>query len=140
MRKMAIVGTVLCLAGWALASAQVPVPRAQCLHERGESSGERSRRQRAIQFAQLVNRAQLLFGGPSGRARYRAFEDLANVPAVPDGFRLQFHTNGTTYSLTLKDERDPCGYSIFSDQDSLIYEAMPRLEGGLVPVTNDPRP
>jgi hypothetical protein len=138
MRHIAIAGTVLCLSGWAWASVQVPVPRSQCLHERGESGRERARRQRAIQFAQLVNRAEMLFGGPAGRARYRPFEELATVPEVPDGFRLQFHTDGTTYSFSLKDERDPCGYSIFSDQESLIYEAMPRREGGLVPATEDP--
>jgi hypothetical protein len=141
MRKIAIVGAVLCCtAGWALTSAQAPVPRAPCLHERGELPSERARRQQAIQFAALINRAEMFLGGPSGRARYRPFEELTTVPAVPNGFRLQFHTNGTSYSFSLKDERDPCGYSIFSDQESLIYEAMPRREGGLVPATDDPQP
>ena len=139
MRRVAFAGLAVCLAGLALASAQTPVPTAQCLHERDERSSERARRQRAIQFAQLVNRAEVV-GGPLGQQRYRPFEELTNIPPVPDGFRIQFHSDGTSYGFSLKDQRDPCGYAIFSDPEGRIYEAMPTIGARIVPATNDPQP
>jgi hypothetical protein len=140
MRRIAFAGVAVCLVGWVLVSAQGRVPTAQCLHERDERSAERTRRQRAIQFAQLVNRAEAIGGGPLGPQRYRPFEELTNIPPVPEGFRVQFHSDGTSYGFSLKDQRDPCGYAIFSDQEGSIYEAMPMLAARIVPATNDPQP
>jgi hypothetical protein len=140
MRRIAFVGMAVCLVGWVLVSAQGRVPTAQCLHERDERPAERTRRQAAIRFAQVINRAESASGAPFGQRLYRPLEQLTNVPPVPDGFRLQFQTNGTAYGFSLKDERDACGYAIFSDQDGLIYEAMPSQATGIVPATNDPQP
>jgi hypothetical protein len=136
MLKISVLGALLCLGS--VGFAEVQVPRPQCLHERNETAPERARRQRGIQFAQLLNRSEAFAGGPGVR-RYRPLNELANIPATPDGFRLQFHTDGKTYAFSLKDERDACGYSIFSDQESLIYEAMPSRIGGVLPAT-EPQP
>lgn len=140
MRRIAFVGVAVCLVGSVLVAAQGRVPTTSCLHERDERPAERTRRQRAIQFAQLVNRAEAIVGGPLGQQRYRPLEELTNIPPVPEGFRVQFHSNGTSYGFSLKDQRDACGYAIFSDQEGRIYEAMPTIGARLIPATNDPQP
>jgi len=48
------------------------------------------------------------------------------VPRVPDGFDLQFHTDGRAYTLSLKDRRDPCRFAVFSDQEGAVYAAVPQ--------------
>ena len=63
--------------------------------------------------------------------------ELPNIPPTPPGFKLKFHTDGTSYTFSIKDRVDPCHYAIFSDQDKHIYEANAKVLNGLVlPVTN----
>jgi hypothetical protein len=58
-----------------------------------------------------------------------------NIPRTPQGFELQFHTDGMTYSFSIKDVRDPCRYAVFSDQDKFLYEAIARRDAAvLVPL------
>ena len=67
--------------------------------------------------------------------RYRPLEELANLPAVPAGFAIEFHHDDRGYALSLKDTRDACHLAIFTDQDRLIYEAVPRSDtGGIIPL------
>jgi hypothetical protein len=85
------------------------------------------RREKALDLAADINRAQGLsrrFGAPPGRGSYRPLDQLSNVPEAPEGFRVQLHTDGTSYSFSIKDERDPCGYAVFSDQSADIYQAI----------------
>ena len=102
-----------------------------CLHSTVESPVERSRREQAIDYVMKVNLAE------SARRRlvpreYRPLEELANLPAVPAGFDVQFHYDNRSYTVSLKDTRDACRYAIFSDQDGLIYEGVPRAETGRI--------
>jgi len=99
----------------------------QCLHDQLETQANRSRREKALQLAGDINMAQSVARrlGPRGQGDYKPLDQLTNVPAVPEGFRVQLHTDGTTYSFSIKDTRDPCGYAIFSDQGFDIYEAVP---------------
>lgn len=94
-----------------------------CLHGPSEQADQRTRREAALSTAQQINRAEHR-GTPLGRISYRSFERLG-VPAPPSGFRLQLNIDSTTYTFSLKDTRDPCGYAIFSDQDEWIYAATP---------------
>jgi hypothetical protein len=76
----------------------------------------------AVQFARAVNTAQSSFH--SQNQRYGQISDLA-VGAEPDGFRAQLITDGTTYSLSVKDTVDACHFALFSDQQGMIYTARP---------------
>lgn len=104
--------------------AGADVARAQpCLHGPFEAAADRARRERAMDFARRVNAAQAL---PSPRGpQYRPLEQLL-LPPVPDGFELQFHTDGRSYTLSLKDRRDPCRFAVFSDQAGAVYAAVPQ--------------
>ena len=99
----------------------------QCLHDQLETQANRSRREKALQLAGDINMAQSVARrlGARGQGDYKPLDQLTNVPAGPDGFRVQLHTDGTTYSFSIKDTRDPCAYAIFSDQSLDIYEAVP---------------
>ena len=124
MRTVPIALTALfLLCGPSLASAQ----DRQCLHDQLETQANRARREKALELAEDINRAQGVARrfGPRGQGDYKPFDQLTNLPDVPEGFRVQLHTDGTTYSFSIKDSRDPCGYAVFSDQSLDIYEAVP---------------
>jgi hypothetical protein len=79
-------------------------------------------------LAQEINRAQGIaqrFGPLGERGPYLPLERLFNVPAAPEGFRVQLQTDGETYLLSIKDMKDPCRYAVFSDQSADVYEAVP---------------
>jgi hypothetical protein len=106
-----------------------------CLHGSTEALSQKVRRDAAIQLATRINMAQVLVLGPAPQnRRYRPLEELANIPPTPEGFEIQLHTNGSTYSFSIKDRLDPCRYVIFSDQDKYLYEATARMGAVLVPL------
>ena len=94
-----------------------------CLHGSDETAANRARRQQAVQYAARVNAAEGM--SVPRLQKYRPLDELPNLPALPAGFDIQFHTDGLTYTFSLKDTRDACHYAIFSDQDKLLYEAIP---------------
>ena len=106
----------------------------RCLHDGSEASPQRQRRLDAIELARAINQAERRgLHGPRQRT-YRPLEDLRNLPVTPEGFRLQFHTDGTSYLFALKDTMDQCRYSIFSDEDGDIYEAITRPTMRVIPL------
>ena len=117
------------MASASVAPAQRVLPqRGPCLHGAGETREERLLRQKAVELAVDINRAQGLarrFGPRPGQGAYLPLDQLFNVPVPPEGFRVQLHTDGMTYLFSIKDTRDPCGYAVFSDQSADIYEAIP---------------
>jgi hypothetical protein len=46
---------------------------------------------------------------------------------VPSGFTTQLLTNadGSEYVFSVKDNQDSCHFTVFSDQEQLIYTAQP---------------
>jgi hypothetical protein len=127
MFKPRLIGIALAL-GLAPLSAQVPFPR-NCLHGAAESAADRARRQQAIDYATRVNVAETASGiapGPQFQRGYRSLDQLANLPL------LQFHNDNHSYAFSLKDTRDACHYAIFSDQDKLVYEAIPRADAAAI--------
>ena len=118
---------VLSPSGIALAQSR------QCLHDQLETRADRTRREKALELADEINRAQGVarrFGARPGQGPYKPLDELFNLPDTPEGFRIQLHTDGTTYSFSIKDTRDPCGYAVFSDQSLDIYEAVPSPRRG----------
>jgi hypothetical protein len=67
---------------------------------------------------------------------FRPLQELVNVSPAPAGFTVNLITNRRSYSFSLMDTRDPCHYSIFSDQDRWIYEATPTQTVTTLPVTH----
>lgn len=110
------------------AAAQAQTPgRQQCLHDQLETQANRSRREKALELAADINRAQGIARrfGFRGQGDYKPLDQLTNLSSVPEGFQVQLLTDGMTYSFSIKDTRDACGYAIFSDQSLDIYEAVP---------------
>lgn len=100
-----------------------------CLHGSDETPAQKTRRDAAIQLATRINLAEMVTSGPRSRNnRYRPLNELTNIPPTPQGFDLQFHTDGNTYSFSIKDRMDPCRYAVFSDQDKFLYEAITRRD------------
>jgi hypothetical protein len=108
---------------------------ATCLHGQNETSEHAARREKAIKVAHAINAAEVVTVGPqSSRPKYRRPGDL-NLPPLPQGFALQFNTDGVTYNFSIKDTLDACHFAIFSDQDKLVYTATPLSGARIVPLT-----
>lgn len=104
-----------------------------CLHGANEAPAQRARRDAAIQLATRINLAQSMMDPrPRPRSRFRTLDELPNIPPTPQGFELQYHTDGSTYSFSIKDQTDPCRYVVFSDQDKFLYEAIARRDQPVV--------
>lgn len=129
MLKPALSFLVLLTFGASTAAAQISQT---CLHGANEAPAQRVRRDAAIQLATRINLAETMPIGPGLRNRYRPLADLMNIPPTPAGFELQFHTDGNTYSFSIKDRMDPCRYAVFSDQDKVLYEAIARRDEPVV--------
>jgi hypothetical protein len=107
-----------------------------CLHGTDETPAQRTRREAAIHLATRINLAEMVTSGPrTPNNRYRPLSELTNIPPTPQGFDLQFHTDGNSYAFSIKDRMDPCRYAVFSDQDKFLYEAIARRDAPvLVPL------
>jgi hypothetical protein len=125
-----LVAVIAALQMWVPATAQRSL---RCLHEGSENPQDRQRRLDAIELARAINRAQWPMR-PSRPRMYRPLQQLQGLPETPEGFRIQFHTDGTSYLFSLKDTMDRCQFSIFSDQDGDIYEASTRPDVRVIPV------
>jgi len=116
----------------ALAYLLIPIADAsaqfrKCLHGDNETRAERLRRESAVEFADRINDAQTNARrfGPRANRKYVPLDQLSNLPDTPDGFRVQLHTDGESYSFSIKDVRDPCRYAVFSDQSGDVYQGVP---------------
>jgi hypothetical protein len=127
------IGTVVAAAvavpaGWSLAQPAQPAQPARCLHGPSEAPAQKTRRDDARKLAEAINRAEN--GGPAvvpgQRRTYRPLDELGKLPPTPAGFKLQLNTDGSTYTLSVRDTLDACHFTIFSDQEMWVYEATPR--------------
>ena len=126
MFKLGISTLLLMTCGAGTTAAQT------CLHGANEAPAQKTRRDAAIQLATRINLAQSMTIGPGPRSRFRPLDQLTSIPPTPQGFELQFHTDGETYSFSIKDRMDPCRYVVFSDQDKFLYEAIARRDAPVV--------
>ena len=126
MRAHILVTATLLFGGFGTAFAQ------DCLHTNLETMDDRLRREQGIQFARRLNAAQQMAPPAAPGRRYRSPDELLNLPAVPAGFQLQFNSDGRTYTMSLKDVRDPCRFAIFTDQDGHVYAATPQQPSAVI--------
>ena len=98
----------------------------QCLHGPDETVAEKERREYAMRVAHEINQLQAAWIAANPNSEQYARPGQLKLPEMPDDFGLTFHVAGRRYAFSLKDDRDPCLFAIFSDHDGLIYAAMPQ--------------
>ena len=119
---MAVVGVLA--TGWTLGVTHAQ-PQPLCLHGPDERPADTTRRQDAIRVMRAINTAQAQsFGFKQVYQNFRELTD-SGLPPRPSGFLTQLTVEGSTYALLLKDSTDPCRYTLFSDQEGLIYVGSP---------------
>ena len=99
----------------------------ECLHGSNESPAERERREYALRVAGEIYRLQAAWIAAAPGRGYARPSQL-KLPTMPNDFGLTFWVDGRRYLFTLKDDKDPCLFAIFSEHDGLIYAAMPQPE------------
>jgi len=120
--------TVLTVVGVATVTmaihAQIIPTSVRCLHQGGpERQADRVRREQAIALMKAITLAQ---GQALQQTRnFKPLSDLSGLPATPDGFRLRMYVNDGGYVASLKDNRDPCYFGIFSDESAFVYTNSP---------------
>lgn len=121
-----VTGTMFWLAAVLRGQFAPPILRAAaCRHDAAALPADRARREQALTLARAINTAQ---GRIAQQTRqYQPFEQLTGLPPTPIGFRLRLYTDGAGYIFSLKDERDPCHYGVFSDQEGRLYEMTPQV-------------
>jgi hypothetical protein len=92
-----------------------------------------ARRTVAVRVARQINTAQARLFRTTA-----TYQPLANLPRqqqspgtigngvepIPSDFDVRVTTDGSGYMLVVKDQLDACAYSVFSDQDGVIYEGV----------------
>jgi hypothetical protein len=103
--------------------AQVVPSRVSCLHGRPERAADGARREQAVALLKALNQAE---GQSLERIRrFVPLSELASLPPTPDGFRMRLYLSDAGYIASLKDERDPCYFGVFSDESGFVYSAAP---------------
>src|SRR5262245_20045483 len=100
---------------------RLSLPVATCLHDQGETAEHRARREGALALVKAINTSQ---GQLVQRSkRYGTLKELGTLPAAPDGFVVRLYADQDGYLVSVKDDRDPCRFALFSDQGGHVYEA-----------------
>lgn len=126
MRRI-LIGSVVAVAMVGVGKMAFPAVRAQqaraCLHGSDETPAERSRRNEAVGYARAINTAQAQHFPVNNR--YGQIEELAVTRPLPAGFAVQHAATTAGYIFSVKDSTDQCRFTIYSDQDGIIYFAEP---------------
>lgn len=83
------------------------------------------RRAQAVVLARAINQAEGLAAQKT--REYQPLASLPNLPQAPVGFRVRLYVDESGYMFSIKDERDPCHYGIFSDENGRLYEMSPQV-------------
>jgi hypothetical protein len=102
---------------------RTPAQAPACLHGPSENADNRGRRQAALEYARKVNLLEA--EGKLQAQSYFNLDTLPMLPPLPRGFKAQLSNDGVSYTFSLKDALDPCGFAYFSDQDGIVYSAAP---------------
>jgi hypothetical protein len=108
---------------WIDAEAPARLRPGACLHGPDEPAAERRRRAEAVAYVRALQAAQTAYFGRN--ARYAHVSELAGLGGVPRGFVLQHAAAGNSYMLSLKDQQDACGFTLYADHAGTIYAAAP---------------
>jgi len=127
--KRTIIAAIVVFVGTVATARSINAVYAQsqlaCLHGASETPANAARRQDAIRVMRAINTAQAqAFAMNQAYLNFRNLTDLG-LPGRPAGFSTQLTVEGSTYALVVKDTADPCRYTLFSDQDGLIYVGSP---------------
>jgi hypothetical protein len=96
-----------------------------CRHDSAATESDRMRRDQALSLARAINQAE---GLAAQRTReYQPLAALPNLPQAPPGFRVLLYVDDSGYMFSIKDDRDPCHYGIFSDENGRLYEMSPQV-------------
>src|SRR5262245_11892862 len=99
----------------------LPIRMSGCLHGQDETAQQRGRRQEALALLKAINTAQ---GELVQRSKvYGTLQQLGQLPAIPEGFVVRLYAGQDGYLVSVKDDRDPCRFALFSDQGSHVYES-----------------
>ena len=99
----------------------LPIRPTGCLHDQGETAQQRGRREGALGYLKAINTAQ---GELVQRSkRYGAIQQLGTLPGVPEGFVVRLYADQDGYLVSVKDDRDPCRFALFSDNGGHVYES-----------------
>ena len=128
MKRTTIAATIavagVLATGWTLRVAHAQ-PQLACLHGASETPADAARRQNAVRVMRAINTAQAqAFAMNRAYLNFRELTD-SRLPPRPVGFATQLTVEGSTYALVVKDTTDPCGYTLFTDQEGRIYVGSP---------------
>ena len=118
MVKLALALSLGSLIGWAV----VPAQPAQCDPQAPRTKEQAARYATAVGLARRINTAEAALA--SRKQRYAPLEELQSI-SIPAGFEAHVSTDGASYTFSVKDKLDACGFALFSDQVGLIYNATP---------------
>jgi hypothetical protein len=123
MKRIAIAGLIALAGGvgWS-AAARAQQPKA-CLHGTDESAANRARRVQAVGLIRAISNAEVQTSSSAGAFAPLAF--LSGLPATPDGFTVTLSADLDGYALLMTDSTDPCRYTLFTNQNGLIYVGAP---------------
>jgi hypothetical protein len=134
--KMAVVAACT-LIGGSVGSAQT------CLHESGELPRDAQRRRQALTAVRIINTVQSInrqfvtlaqlanssamqsmrseSGQNGATARAMRFDGDELLP----GWRVHFVLGSDSYAISLRDSRDPCGFTYWSDESGEVLSGGP---------------
>ena len=135
MRLSVIHGAGAILLFCATAQAQ------QCLHDKNETQQQKQRRFDAVNAVRRINTAEVQ-NMPEAK-KFVPFTELINsatwkklnsqgpqklsdsaIGIVP-GFELHLSADGTSYSLSLTDQSDPCMFTVYSNDVGIVFTGYP---------------
>ncbi len=99
-----------------------PRQRPSCDPQAPPTAEQTARRRTAIGVARQINTAEAR-QWPATKT-YAPLAGLSDV-SIPAGFVVQVSTDGASYTFSVKDKQDACGFAVFSDQVGLIYTGAP---------------
>jgi hypothetical protein len=103
-----------------------PGREARCAPDPAESpEAEAARRQAAVAFVGEVNFRERLAAIEVQSKGYLPLSELRGLPQLPDGFDVQLTLQSATYSVSVVDTRDACGFGVFSNQRGVVYVGSP---------------
>ena len=96
-----------------------------CLRGVTATPADAARHQDAIRVMRTINTAQAQ--AFQTNRTYLNFRNLTDMGLLgrPAGFLTQLTVEGSTYAVLVRDTADPCRYTLFSDQEGVIYVGAP---------------
>ena len=92
----------------------------RCRHDAAALPQDRARRAQALALGRAITVAEATAVRAS--RSYQPVRALPGLPIIPAGFRLVLRADEDGYLFSIRDESDPCHFTIFSDERGQLYE------------------